>query len=100
MARNLESPEEHGEGARPSRGGRESREEGGFSEGTHGRGPTPYKRSHSAKPGGHSIDAHLATAGRGGAGIIGGADGFKGHKSDIEHPQSHADFESLGTAEE
>lgn len=94
----LKSPEETGEGPRPARGG--SREEGGFEEGTHGRGPTPYKRSHSPKPNGHSLDAHAATAGRGGSGIIGGADGNKGTKADIAHPQSHGDFEALGTAEE
>ena len=94
MARNLESPEEHGEGSRPPRGG--ERSEGGFEEGSHGRGPTPYKRSQSAKPNGHPIEKHFATAGRGGSGIIGGADGFKGHKADIEHPQSHSEFEALG----
>lgn len=93
MAKN-ESPEESGEGSRPQRGG--MREEGGFAEGTHGRGPTPYKKSHSSKPNGHSLEAHLATSGRGGSGIIGGADGNKGPKQDIEHPQSHADFENLG----
>lgn len=100
MARNLESPEESGEGPRPTRGGHESRHEGGFEEGEHGRGPTPYKRSHSAKPNGHSMAAHAATAGRGGSGIFGGGDSFKGHKQDLEHPQSHADFEALGTAEQ
>ena len=98
MARNLESPEEHGEGPRPPRGG--SREEGGFAEGEAGRGPTPYKRSHSPKPNGHSLEAHMATAGRGGSGIIGGADGNKGTKADLEHPQSHGDFEALGTQQE
>jgi len=99
--RDLESPEEHGEGRRPARGGREAREEGGFADGEHGRGSTPYnRRKHSAKPEGHSISAHEATSGRGGSGIIGKADGFKGHSEDIEHPMSHSDFEALGVEDD
>lgn len=98
MARN-KSPEESGEGARPARGS-SGPFEGGFSEGQMGRGPTPYKKSHSPKPNGHSMEAHLATSGRGDSGIIGGADGNKGPKEDLQHPQSHGAFESLGTAEE
>lgn len=97
MASN-KSPEEFGEGPRPPRGG--NLEEGGFSEGEGGRGPNPYKRSHSPKPNGHSLEAHLATSGRGGSGIIGGADGNKGAKADVAHPESHGDFEALGTAQE
>ena len=91
----LKSPEESGEGSRPQRGGKEVRREGGFEDGQYGRGSTPYKRSHSAKPA--SLSEHEATSGRGGSGIIGGGDDFKGHKSDIEHPDSHAAFEDLGT---
>ena len=89
------SPEESGEGKRPERTGK-SREfdGGGFLEGDHGRGSTPYTKKHSAKPA--SLAAHAATSGRGGSGIVGGADDFKGHKSDIEHPGSHAEFEELG----
>lgn len=68
---------------------------GGFSEGEGGRGPNPYKKSHSAKPA--SMASHAATSGRGGKGVFGGADGNKGTKSDIEHPESHAAFEQLGT---
>lgn len=92
------SPEEYGEGPRPARGSSGPFE--GFSEGTHGRGPTPYKKSHSAKPNGHSLEAHEATSGRGGSGIFGGSDSTKGHVADYEHPQSHSEFEALGTAKE
>lgn len=70
---------------------------GGFSEGEAGRGPTPYKKSHSAKPA--SLASHAATAGRGGVGVMGGADGNKGMKSDVSHPDSHAAFEQLGAGE-
>jgi hypothetical protein len=92
----LTSPEEHGEGSRPQRGGKEMRREGGFSDGEYGRGSTPYlKGKHGGKQG--TLAQHEATAGRGGSGIIGGGDSFKGHKEDIEHPASHADFEELGT---
>jgi hypothetical protein len=73
-----------------------AREEG-FEEGEHGRGPTPYRKSHSAKPA--SLASHAATAGRGGRGVIGGADGNKGTRSDISHPDSHAAFEQLGVGE-
>jgi hypothetical protein len=93
MAKNLQSPEEMGEGKRPARGG--DREEGGFSEGTFGRGPTPYLKSkHGGVEG--SIAKHSATSGRGGSGIIGKGDSFKGHAEDLEHPQSHKEFEMLG----
>jgi hypothetical protein len=92
----LKSPEESGEGSRPQRGGKEGRREGGFEDGEHGRGSTPYmKGKHGGKQG--TLAEHFATSGRGGSGIIGGADDFKGHKSDIEHPDSHAAFEELGT---
>jgi hypothetical protein len=95
MAKNLESPEEMGEGTRPARGGKESREEGGFMDGEFGRGSTPYSKSkHGGVEG--KLGAHHATAGRGGSGIIGKGDGFKGHSEDIEHPQSHREFEMLG----
>lgn len=94
--RDLESPEERGAGKRPERGGRAAREEGGFSDGEFGRGSTPYKRSHSSKPNGHSMADHEATSGRGGSGIFGKGDGFKSHAEDLEHPLSHAEFESLG----
>jgi hypothetical protein len=89
------SPEESGEGRRPERGGAKERREGGFADGEMGRGSTPYHKSHSAKQG--TIAQHDATSGRGGSGIIGGGDDFKGHKTDIEHPASHAEFEELGT---
>ena len=70
---------------------------GGFSEGQHGRGPTPYSKSMSHKPHGHGMAAHAGTAGRGGKGRFGKGDGFKSHAPDIAHPQTHAEFESLGT---
>lgn len=69
---------------------------GGFEEGTHGLGPTPYHRSHSAKPNGHSLEKHNATSGRGADGIYGKGDGVKGRTPDIQHPSSHAEFEALG----
>ena len=96
-----ESPEEYGEGKRPARGGKMERQEGGFEDGEYGRGSTPYNRAkHSPHPGGHPLSAHVATAGRGGSGIIGRADDFKGHSSDLEHPASHAEFEALGTEDD
>ena len=92
-----QSPEEHGEGhPRPPRGGKAAREEGGFEEGTFGRGPTPYTKSHSPKANGHSISTHMSDSGRGGSGIIGKGDSFKGHSQDICHPESHGEFEGLG----
>lgn len=92
-----ESPEEHGEGhPRPPRGGSGKWDGGGFREGEGGRGPTPYTKSDSPKPGGHSISTHMSDSGRGGSGIIGKGDSFKGHSQDIEHPCSHGDFEKLG----
>jgi hypothetical protein len=95
----LESPEEHGEGKRPPRTGKSKEfDGGGFMEGDHGRGSTPYTKKHSAKPG--TLEEHGATSGRGGSGIIGGGDDFKGHKSDIDYPSSHAEFEELGTERE
>jgi hypothetical protein len=90
----MTSPEESGEGARASRGGKPAREEGGFSDGEFGRGSTPYRKSHSASPG--TLKQHDATAGRGASGIFGGADQHKSHSEDLEHPQSHAEFEELG----
>lgn len=95
--KNLESPEERSAGKRPERGGASTRQEGGFADGEFGRGSTPYKRSHSAKPNGLSIADHEATSGRGGSGVFGKGDGFKGHAPDLEHPMSHAEFESLGS---
>lgn len=93
----LESPEEHGRGTHPGRGGGAAREEGGFAEGEFGRGPTPYEKRHSGRHAkGQSREAHAGTAGRGGAGFIGKNDSHKGHSQDIEHPQSHQDFETLG----
>jgi hypothetical protein len=94
----MKSPEEHGEGKRPARGGKEERREGGFADGEFGRGSTPYMKSHSAKPA--SLASHGATAGRGGSGVIGRGDDFKSHAPDLEHPDSHAAFERLGVAEE
>lgn len=91
----MKSPEESGEGKRPERGGAKERREGGFADGEMGRGSTPYLKSHSAKPG--TLAEHDATSGRGGSGIIGGGDSFKGHKEDLEHPSSHREFEDLGT---
>jgi hypothetical protein len=94
-----ESPEEHARSESVKRGGKAERAEGGFSEGTHGRGPTPYMRNeHSSKPSGHSLAAHSAESGRGGSGRIGKGDDFKGHSEDVEHPQSHSAFEALGTS--
>jgi hypothetical protein len=93
-----EAPEESGEGRRPERGGAKERREGGFADGEMGRGSTPYMKSHSGKRG--TLAEHAATAGRGGSGIIGGADDFHGHKTDLEHPGSHAEFEELGTERE
>jgi len=70
----------------------------GFADGTHGRGSTPYKKSHSAKPA--SKESHSALSGRGGTGVIGRGDQHKGHSEDIAHPQSHAEFEKLGACDE
>jgi hypothetical protein len=94
LSHDLESPEEHGEGKRPGRGGKTVRQEGGFVDGEYGRGSTPYRKSHGAAAG--TLNQHAGNSGRGGSGIIGGGDGFKGHKEDIEHPQSHSEFENLG----
>lgn len=95
----MKSPEESGEGKRPARTGKgKDFDGGGFTEGTHGRGPTPYAKSHSAKPA--SLNSHSASSGRGGAGTFGKTDGFKGHAKDLEHPASHAEFETLGRTEE
>lgn len=93
----LESPEEEQResGDRPARAPKAM--EGGFKEGEHGRGPTPFMKSHSAKPAGYSIEAHMGDSGRGGSGILGGGDSFKGSKGDVSHPASHAEFEALGT---
>jgi hypothetical protein len=66
----------------------------GFSEGQHGRGPSPYRMGHSAAPG--TLRQHAATSGRGGTGRIGKGDGFKTRSEDIEHPTSHSEFEELG----
>jgi hypothetical protein len=95
------APEETGPARKLPRGGAESRHEGGFTEGEFGRGPTPYRKGHSHKGGaGVSTDAYMGPSGRGGPGIAGKSDGFKGHAKDVEHPQSHADFERLGHSEE
>ena len=66
----------------------------GFADGEYGRGSTPYKAGHSANRG--TLEQHSARAGRGGTGVIGEGDHHKGHSEDIEHPQSHAEFERLG----
>ena len=100
MSKSKESPEEHGEGKRAARGTSGPFDGGGFSDGEYGRGSTPYMRKHSGKPGGHSLEAHSATSGRGGTGIFGGGDDHKGHNKDYEHPSSHSEFESLGTERE
>ena len=93
----LTSPEEHGSGQRPKKGGAEIRHEGGFAEGEMGRGPTPYKKSHSVKPdSGQSRAAHMGTAGRGGSGIYGAGEQNKRHAPDIEHPASHKEWEAMG----
>jgi hypothetical protein len=95
-----EAPEETGDARRVRKGGNESRHEGGFREGEYGRGPTPYKRGQSHRNGaGMSMDQYEGTSGRGGGGIAGRGDDFKQHASDVEHPQSHADFERLGHEE-
>lgn len=93
-----DAPEEHGkEKAVARRGGSNLYDGGGFAEGTHGRGPTPYTKAHSGgNHDGHALEHHTATAGRGGDGKIGKGDGFKARSQDVEHPQSHAEFESLG----
>ena len=92
----FKSPEESGRSATRAPRGGAGREwdGGGFPEGQNGRGPTPYKKSHSAKPA--SLESHSATSGRGGEGQFGKADGFKGNAADIQHPGSHAEFEQLG----
>jgi hypothetical protein len=95
----LEAPEEGKEGKRPGRKGKDKEwSGGGFREGSHGIGSTPYMKSHSAAPA--SLKSHDATSGRGGGGVIGKADDFKGHAKDLEHPDSHEAFERLGVAEE
>lgn len=90
----LKSKREVNDGAKAPRGGSAARHEGGFAEGTHGRGPTPYSKSHSKAPG--TFEQHKATAGRGAAGIYGKSDAFKQHAQDLEHPDTHAEFEQLG----
>ena len=96
MGKRNESPEETRRERGPGRRETDGFDGGGFREGTHGRGPTPYMKSHSPKPNGHGAAPHMATAGRGGDGIIGKGDGFKSRSGDIEHPQSHGEFEALG----
>lgn len=61
-------------------------------------GSTPYAKSHSAKPG--TLAQHAASSGRGGPGKFGGADGNRGMRSDLGHPESHAAFEELGRSSE
>jgi hypothetical protein len=101
MEKRLESPEERKMTEHLPKGGKESREEGGFAEGEMGRGPTPYLRGkHSSKPEGFGTEVHMGTSGRGGPGRGGMGDDFKGHHKDVEHPQSHSEFEALGTEEE
>lgn len=101
MGKRMESPEEsqRDSGDRPARGS-SGPFGSGMEEGEHGRGSTPYLKSHSPKPGGHSIEAHMSDTGRGGSGIIGKGDSFKGMAQDIQQPQSHGAFESLGVDEE
>ena len=91
----LTSPEESGNSRQIKRGGA-GPFDSGFGEGEHGRGPSPYKLSHSAKPNGHDHVKHWATSGRGGTGRIGKGDGFKARTEDVAHPKSHAEFEALG----
>jgi len=88
------SKREVSDGKGASAGGGAKRKEGGFPEGDYGRGPTPYKKSHSAAPG--TLSQHTATSGRGAGGIYGGSDQNKTHAADVEHPCSHAEFEQLG----
>jgi hypothetical protein len=92
-----EAPEERRGAGQAARGGKAQREEGGFEDGEHGRGSTPYKLSHSEKRNGFPTSDFAATSGRGGIGRIGKGDGFKAHAEDIAHPRSHAEFEALGT---
>jgi hypothetical protein len=95
------APEETGNARKLPKGGAAARHEGGFREGEFGRGPTPYKRSHSHKNGaGMSIDPYMGPAGRGGGGVAGKGDDFKRHAEDVQHPESHAAFERLGHSEE
>lgn len=94
------APEEHGAGPAVARGS-QAPFDSGFGEGEHGRGPSPYSIAHSGKArGGHSLEAHTGTSGRGGPGVIGKGDGFKSRSEDVEHPQSHSEFEALGTQSE
>lgn len=89
----LTAPEESGgkkDAARRGAGPFDS----GFGEGQHGRGPSPYRSSHSVAPG--SLSQHAATSGRGGSGRIGKGDGFKTRSEDVAHPADHAAFENLG----
>lgn len=100
MGKRMESPEEgqRDSGDRPSHTGSGPFDGGGIEEGKHGRGATPYLKSHSSKPGGYGLAAHAATAGRGGSGILGKGDDFKGrHTAEVGQPDSHAGFEALGT---
>ena len=97
LSHDLESPEEHGSGHKKAPRGSGGPFDSGFSEGHHGRGPSPYhKGKHSTHPDGHPLEHHAANAGRGGTGIIGKGDGFKGRTHDTAHPQDHAEFEALG----
>lgn len=89
----LKSKHEVRDGKAASRGGAAERHEGGFAEGEFGRGPTPYKKSHSAAPG--TLAQHAATSGRGAGGHY-GKEGNMGHAEDLCHPESHAEFEELG----
>ena len=93
----FKSPEEHGKGHPPLKRGSAGPFDSGFGEGEHGRGPSPYNRKMSPKYNGHSREAHAGNAGRGGAGVIGKGDAFKGRSEDIAHPKTHAEFEALGT---
>ena len=95
------APEETGMGPRAKRGGEKARHEGGFKEGEFGRGPTPFHPHMSHNRGrGMGTAAHEGTSGRGGEGRIGENDDHKLRSEDLSHPQSHAEFERLGTAEE
>lgn len=93
MAKNLSggknvSPEEHGSHKGAKRGGFGNKA-------PNLTGPTPYSKSQSKAPA--PLSAHEGTSGRGGQGKFGKGDGFKTRAEDVEHPQSHAEFESLGT---
>ncbi len=58
-----------------------------------GFGPKPYSKGMSKAPASTNTAPHV---GRGGPGRFGGADQNKQARGDIDHPQSHSEFEALG----